>query len=463
MKKVFILLPDGVGLRNFAFTKFKDIGSQFFDVTYWNNTPFDLKSFGFDEVKIKNAKTHTLSDIIKSTYIRAGLNYFAKKFNDPVYKTYIFKNKPKQLKATFKHVLIIFFGWLCSNQYGLKILRFWLYFLESRTIYYKDCIKTLQEQKPSFVFCTNQRPVLAIAPLLAAQKLNIPTATFIFSWDNLPKATMIVKTDFYFVWSTFMKNELLKYYPYIKENQIIVTGTPQFEPHYNNDLIIQKEVFFNANKLDLNKKYLCFSGDDITTSPHDEKYLFALAKVVRKMNEEGNQLGIIFRRCPVDFTDRYDKVLDEYKKEIFIVNPLWNKINESWDTVLPQKEDLSLLCNVINYSELVVNIASSMVFDFVLFKKPCIYLNFDVENQNKDWSSKKVYNFIHFRSMPNKNAVFWVNEVHALEEVIKKSLNNKHQTEPLENAKAWFKIIAGETPKNSSQNIWNAINKIIHQ
>jgi hypothetical protein len=35
--------------------------------------------------------------------------------------------------------------------------------------------------------------------LLAAQQLGIPTATFIFSWDNLPKATMVVETDYYFV------------------------------------------------------------------------------------------------------------------------------------------------------------------------------------------------------------------------------------------------------------------------
>ncbi len=41
--KIFIFLPDGVGLRNFAFTKFKEIGeSQGFDIHYWNNTLFSL-------------------------------------------------------------------------------------------------------------------------------------------------------------------------------------------------------------------------------------------------------------------------------------------------------------------------------------------------------------------------------------------------------------------------------------
>jgi hypothetical protein len=57
---------------------------------------------------------------------------------------------------------------------------------------------------------------LAVAPLLAAQDLGIPTATFIFSWDNLPKATMVVEANYYFVWSHHMKRELLLYYPNIE-------------------------------------------------------------------------------------------------------------------------------------------------------------------------------------------------------------------------------------------------------
>ena len=44
MKKVFIFLPDGVGLKSFALTNFKEIGeAQGFDVTYWNNTPFSIE------------------------------------------------------------------------------------------------------------------------------------------------------------------------------------------------------------------------------------------------------------------------------------------------------------------------------------------------------------------------------------------------------------------------------------
>ena len=69
-----------------------------------------------------------------------------------------------------------------------------------------------------------------------------------------------------------MKKELVYYYPHVKEEQIIVTGTPQFEPHFDPELLISKEAFFEQYGLDLNKKYICFSGDDLVSSPHDPVY-----------------------------------------------------------------------------------------------------------------------------------------------------------------------------------------------
>ena len=75
---------------------------------------------------------------------------------------------------------------------------------------YIDELKSLQ---PSNLFITHQR-VPGIMPIcIAAKQLNIETATAIFSWDNLPKARLAVKTDMYLVWSQWMKDEMKDYYP----------------------------------------------------------------------------------------------------------------------------------------------------------------------------------------------------------------------------------------------------------
>lgn len=461
-QKIFILLPDGIGLRNFAFTDFYKIGKEKgFAITYWNNTPFNLSNLGFSEIKIKKAKASPLTDIYKNARKHIELNLSIRKEKDLVYDTYRFPFTFKTIRSTVKNVASQFLIATHSSDRGLKRIRENIKKEERKTAYFQDCLQTLKAQKPAIVFCTNQRPVLAVAPVLAAQELGIPTATFIFSWDNIPKATMVVETDYYFVWSDLMKKELLLYYPYIQENQIFVTGTTQFESHFNSDKIDSKELFFKKHELDVNKKYICYSGDDITTCPDDPQYLEDVAAAVRQLNKEGNSLGIIFRRCPVDFSSRFDVVLEKNKDIIMAIVPKWKKMGDGWNSILPTQADLDLQINTIYHTEMVVNLGSSMVFDYVTYKKPCAFINYDVKNKVlEDWSVSKIYNYVHFRSMPNKNAVIWLNSQEEIAAKIKLGLNNSDDI--IENAQKWFRVIAGETPTQASEKIWDAIDTIIN-
>lgn len=460
-KKVFILLPDGVGLRNFAFTNFHQLGiDNGFDITFWNATLFDLTKLGFNEIKIVNPKTHPITDLLKNAQIQIELTQNIKKSKDSVYNSYRFPFSYKDIKATLKTLMVRWIIFRNNSESGLKRIRKSIANNERKTKLYFDSLETLQKEKPDMVFCTNQRITSAVACILAAQDLGIPTATFIFSWDNLPKGTKIVETDYYFVWSEHMKNELQYYYPYVNDNQIIITGTPQFAPHFDKEILESKEVFYKKHHLDLSKKYICFSGDDVTTSPNDPQYLADVVNAVQRLNENGNNIGILFRRCPVDFSDRFDTVLNENKNLVTSLDPKWQKIREGWNAILPTKEDLLLQMNTIFHSELVINLGSSMVFDFVAYDKPCGFINYDVPNaEYPDWSVKKIYNFIHFRSMPTKNAVFWLDSPDEIAEKIEKMLT-KDLKDTVDAAKNWFEKINQHPPEKASERIWKAIEKI---
>ena len=463
-KKIIIILPDGVGLKNFVFTNFLEIGQKKgYDITFWNLTAFDLSQCGYKEIKIKNAKTHPITNFLKIAQTKIELSLNCKKSNDKVYNYYLFPYSFKGLKSSFKSVFvkgIVFFN---NSENGLRRIRKSIANNERKTKSYFDSLEILEREKPDMVFCTNQRMMLSVSSILAAKELGIPTASFIFSWDNLPKGTKIIETDFYFVWSNHMKDELQYYYPYISEHQIFITGTPQFETHFDESILVSKETFFKENNLDLEKKYICFSGDDITTSPNDQIYLSDLASSIKELNNSGYNLGIIFRRCPVDFSNRFDTVLNEYNNEIKIIDPKWKKMADSWDAVMPTREDLVLQMNTIFHSECVINLGSSMVFDFAAFNKPCGFVNYDVSSvYPKDWSVKKIYNFIHFRSMPIKDSVFWINNPKDLKKIVEKMLSND-LINVVENAQKWFKIINQHPPEKASERIWYAIEKIIEK
>lgn len=463
MKKIFIFLPDGVGLKSFALTNFKEIGeAQGFDVTYWNNTPFSIeKEFGFKEIKIENQKINPLTNIFTRARKRAELNWFDKKFNEKVYNTYNFPQSYSSIKDAVKSILVDVLVTTCSHEKGVLFIRNQIKKLERKSAKYQYCKTQLSTEKPDFIFCTNQRQSQAIAPILAAQDLGIPTATFVFSWDNLPKATTLIETDYYFVWSEHMKKEVLMYCPYVTADKILVTGTPQFESHFDKNLLLTKEEFFAEHNLDLNKKYICYSGDDIVTSPLDQFYVEDLAISIRELNTKGYNLGLIYRKCPVDFTDRYNPILEKYSDVIVNIDPLWRQVGDSWDVILPTKEDFALQSNLCEYTEFVANVASSMVFDFVAHDKSCLF--FDYEQPQLEKGIRDIgqnYHYIHFRSLPSKKAALWSFNKNELTQTVQDIIDGKASN--VYEGKIWFETIVGKTPTEASHNIWKEINKIVN-
>lgn len=461
-KKILVFFPDGVGLRNFAFTKFKEIGEQRGNqIIYWNNTAFSLQQeLGYEEVLIKNQKIHPLTPFYCRIRKHIELNVATKKFNDGVYQTYKFPFNYKGIKNTIMTLFVKVLIGLNSSEKGIVRIRKRINALERSTRKYRYCKKQLEEIKPDLVFCTTQRATQSIGALLAAKDLGIPTVTFVYSWDNVPKAMQLVATDYYCVWSDLMKREMLQYYPFVNENQLIVTGTPQFEPHYDTTLAQSRVVFFAKYQLDIQKKYICFSGDDETTSPLDQYYLADLANAVRSLNIKGYNLGIIYRKCPVDTTSRYDAVIEANKDIIVVIDPLWKAIGKNWNEVFPTKADLQLLHNVCAHSELVTNVCSSTVFDFVAHNKPCIYYNYEQPQLKKGIRDiGQNYKYVHFRSMPSKAAAIFCTEKTQLEGQIEAVLNGNLSN--LSEGKKWYAIVAGNTPTQASEKIWDAIGAIL--
>lgn len=460
-KKIFILIPDGVGLRNFAYTAvYSGLQERGHEVVFWHFTPFDIGAMGYREIKIESAAAHLFTNVLKVMRIRFDLKLNTRRTKDDIYKCYYFKPSFRSIREGVRNLLIEIGVFLMSPDKGIARVRRWIKKKESQTIYFKECLETLKREKPDLVFCTNQRTVYAIAPILAAQSLNIPTATFIFSWDNLPKATMALETDYYLVWSDYMKNELKFYYPYISCEQIIVTGTPQFEPYFYKHLLKDRATFCKEHGLEASRSYICFSGDDRTTSPYDQQYLKDLAIRVRKWNTaKQDTIGIVFRRCPVDFSDRYDGIIEEFKDVITVLAPKWDMVADRWNGILPTPADLGLLVNTIAHTEAVVNLGSSMVFDYASFNKPCVFVAYDGGPLSPCRSVNTIYKYVHFRSMPTKDAVIWVYQPDEFENALQQIFTGAATT--IAAANKWFNIVNLHPVDQASSRVIAALEKII--
>ncbi|MNL52340.1 hypothetical protein D3C87_1755040 [compost metagenome] len=65
---------------------------------------------------------------------------------------------------------------------------------------------------------------------------------------------------------------------------------------------------------------------------------------------------------------------------------------------------------------------------------------------------------MHFRSMPNKKAVIWLNSADEIADKIRLGLKGNNET--IEHAQQWFEIINQSSPKKASDRIWEAIELI---
>ncbi len=452
------LLFDGVGIRNFGFSGFESKArAAGHRVTYANATAFPLQErLGLDEMKIK-ASAHPLADTIKTVKQRAEIRHLYRQTGDTAYPDGIPPLQVKNVKQQIKNLLVRTAVPFYASHKGRRKLQNLLEKSARKTDYYRRVRQMLEELRPDEVLNTHQRPVTALEPVLAARDAGIPTVGFIFSWDNLPKATMNIFTDYYLVWSDYMKDELLHYYPEIREEQIFVTGTPQFEIHFDDSLKMSRDEFFTSLGLDPTKKYLLFSGDDRRTSPDDPLYLDDLARAVK---QKGKEWHILFRPVPVDFSPRYDAVLQKYKDVITRVQPLWEKVDEHWQNYFPTARDGQMLYNLAEHTEAVFNIGSTMVFDFVAHRKPTVYFRYDhPESPHKDWSVEKIYNLIHFRSMPDEKAVIWARSADDLVKIIDRIERKDYD---LSATRKWFDIINMPPQNLASERILLALEKIIN-
>jgi len=232
--------------------------------------------------------------------------------------------------------------------------------------------------RPTALFCSQQLSLDAAPAIVAAKNLGIPTAAFIFSWDNLTsKGRVVTAFDHYLVWSRYMKDELLRYYPNVSAERVHIVGTPQFEPYVDSSLLQSRGEFFSTLGADPSRPVICYSGGDAGTAPEDPEHVRVLMDLIRSGRIQGRP-QVVLRPVPVDDGKRYSQVLRNFPELIFSP-PRWIHANNGeWSQFVPLPEDISLLANLTCHADLNVNLGSTMILDFGIHDKPVVNIGFDV-------------------------------------------------------------------------------------
>ncbi|WP_264535034.1 CDP-glycerol glycerophosphotransferase family protein [Flavobacterium sp. N1736] len=456
MKKLGIVITDGVGYRNFVMSDFITEAVKEFDkiIIYsglpescyqnFNNSKLEIKELAvFKEGKA----TWAFRKWKEIAHLQKNKSFYG--MNDNLVSGY---PKNNSVRSLFVKSIYTFTNFINSNSSILLAEKFqFLSFSKNKIT--KEYIAILKKDKPSHLFFTHQRPPYLAPFLYAAIQTKIPTSTFIFSWDNLAsKGRMLGTFDKFLVWSQLMKDELLYFYPNVKNDDVQVVGTPQFEPYVLDKYKSSKENFLAKFSLDSTKKIICYSCADVSIGPNDPIVIKTIAEAIRSKQIEA-QVQLLVRTSPAEDDSRFKSIRDEFPEIIWNV-PKWiltrENHQESWSQRIPSDEDITDLRSLLENADLSINMCSTMSLDFMLFDKPVINTVFG-NKENGLYNDQRFLNYNHYKKVIDGNAVTIAKDKQELIDQINQTFNNPDERKA--DRKAMIDLQIGQDLTGTSKRI----------
>lgn len=205
-----------------------------------------------------------------------------------------------------------------------------------------------------------------------AQQRGIRTVAFVLSWDNpTSKGPFPVTPDRVIVWNDLLKQELIQYHNYQPE-QLYVSGVPQFDIYTQHEKFLSRAAFFEKWKLDPAKKLITYTTGTPGTSPFDHEVIDLLYQSMQQgALRQPSQL--LVRLHPKDRLSDYDRFKD--KPDLIIQLPGRRaSTGDSWN---PTHEDMFGLAELMYYTDVNVNVASTITIDAAAFDTPVVNIAYD--------------------------------------------------------------------------------------
>ncbi len=461
-KNIGIVITDGVGFRNFLLSDFiSEAKNKFNKVVILSCLPkqsYQELDLDCDIIELSEFKEDFVNWFFRKIKEVAHLQLHSKDnfgIKTNLDKNYSTSNTPRGIatRLIFKWTNFFKSEKCIQNYYLLQTFSF------KNNKITKEYENIIKEHDLDFVFFTHQRPPF-IAPIIySAKKLRVKTCSFIFSWDNLAsKGRMAGNFDFYLVWSDLMKNELLKYYPNVLEENVEVVGTPQFEPYVLDRYNLDYDTFCSKFNIKKEKPILFYSCGDVSTSPNDNYYIETIAEAIL------NKLicvdvNFVVRVSPAENGKRFDALVEKYP---FITwnYPKWISYNEchqeSWSQRVPTVEDVFNLKSLLANCDVSINMLSTMSLDAMFFHKPVVNTVFG-DGDNGLWNDQKFLKYEHIKTVLKTEATYLVKNEAELINSINSLLSNFNGK--IQQQKALLDLQIGAPLKGTSKRIAEVLYK----
>ncbi len=459
MKKLIIILPRGESIKNFVYSGITDALRNQYKVVFFSVVPnVEIKEYlitkcdefyELNESYYQNTYANEVKQILQIAHV--------KKLNSVTGNLKIVKDdllSKKSFKSNLFRKLRKGFASFYTSQNSLIKLTNRFIKANFKNPKVQELENLLIKISPDLVFNTSHiHNTISLDLMYAVKKRKIKSATFLFSWDNLTSQGRILPDyDIYFTWNRKIKDDLLKFYPGIYEKHIFITGTPQFDFHFDENFIDSKEELYEFLGISSEKKIILYSTGMAYYTPKEHVIVKEIEKVLRRIDKN---LQLLVRIYAKDNNAEYYKLREE-NKNICIPDHYW-ELNH----LTPTLKDITLFNSLINHCSIGINVASTVSLDLAILDKPVINIAFNPPNEDiypNDY--EKIYDFDHYKPIVESGAVSLAKNINELEKQIRMYITIP-QTHKLQRAKLVDKFFGKELKSDKKERFVSVFKEII--
>lgn len=222
--------------------------------------------------------------------------------------------------------------------------------------------------------------------LRAAKERGKKMITSILSFDNIVKRGWVpVNYDCYMVWNKYNAAEIKRIYGealHANHNNVHIVGAAQFDFYWRKEYLVSKKEWLDLVGLpDTDRKIILYAGGPVSLFPQEPQFLQHILGALDNGLIEGNPI-VLFRCHPIDKVERWKEAIKESENIYFDTSWTGGK-KLTYANVTDA--DISKLCSTLHFTDVHVNVASTMTIDGSAFYKPQICPAYDEVYKNEKY------------------------------------------------------------------------------
>jgi hypothetical protein len=224
------------------------------------------------------------------------------------------------------------------------------------------------------------------------------------------------------MWNEGMKAQLLELYPQIQPEQVIVTGTPQFDYHFQVEYIWPYEKLSAKVGLDPERPFILYTTGMASDFREEHRIVEEVIRYLKELDLQSKP-QLLVRTYIKGTSDEMKALAEKMKSDPDVVFPsiLWDK---KW--IMPLHEDLYVYTSLLHHTCLGINAASTVSLELMMLDKPVINLGFEPPGSDlPHWSRfSRHVGYEHYRPVVQGGGVMVARSVEDLREMIYRGLTN---------------------------------------